>query len=158
MGLTYSPTPWIAPWGFGTCDHMHLRYVDVIPSPVWSLSPVFELSFTSLGVGSYNFPLVALHTISIISFHLWCMLGGSVEVWTKTCYIGTLRANLILAPLDMPTQVWCSMNWYRKSLFKPPHYLQACTGNLPSMEVRVCKTTNSQPKVMLSRGWLYCLA
>jgi hypothetical protein len=25
----------------------------------------------------YDFPLVVLHTISIISFHLWCMLGGS---------------------------------------------------------------------------------
>ena len=55
---------------------MHLRYVvDIIPSPVWSSSPVFELSFTSLGVGSYNFPLVVLH-----QYHLWCMLGGSAEV------------------------------------------------------------------------------
>ena len=26
----------------------------------------------------YDFPLVVLHTISITSFHLWCMLGGSV--------------------------------------------------------------------------------
>ena len=25
----------------------------------------------------YDFPLVVLRTISIISFHLWCMLGGS---------------------------------------------------------------------------------
>ena len=24
-----------------------------------------------------DFPLVVLHTITIISFHLWCMLGGS---------------------------------------------------------------------------------
>ena len=35
-------------------------------------------------------------------------------------------------------------------LVKPPHYLQACTENLPNMECVVCKITNSQPKVMLS--------
>ena len=26
----------------------------------------------------YDIPLVVLHTISIISFHFWCILGGSV--------------------------------------------------------------------------------
>ena len=34
---------------------------------------------------------------------------------------------------------------------KPSHHLQACTQNLPNMKEGVlCKTTNSQPKVMLS--------
>ena len=26
----------------------------------------------------HDFLLVVLHTISLISFHLWCMLGGSI--------------------------------------------------------------------------------
>ena len=30
-----------------------------------------------------NFPLVVLHTISIISFHSWCMLEGSVLIQMK---------------------------------------------------------------------------
>jgi hypothetical protein len=36
------------------------------------------------------------------------------------------------------------------SLFKPPHYLHACTKNLPNMKGFVRKTTNSLPKVMLN--------
>ena len=36
------------------------------------------------------------------------------------------------------------------SLFKPSHYLHACTKNLPNMEDFVSKTTNSLPKVMMS--------
>ena len=35
-------------------------------------------------------------------------------------------------------------------MFKPPHYLHACTKNLPNTEGFVSKTTNSLPKVMLS--------
>jgi hypothetical protein len=34
------------------------------------------------------------------------------------------------------------------SSFEPPHYLQECTENFPNMKGVVCKTTNSQPKVM----------
>lgn len=31
------------------------------------------------------------------------------------------------------------------SLCKPPHRLQACTKNLPTMKISVYKTSNSQP-------------
>ena len=49
-----------------------------------------------------------------------------------------------------PKWVWPSMNRWRMLSLKPPHYLQACTKNLPNMEDIFCKTTNSWPKVMLS--------
>jgi hypothetical protein len=31
-----------------------------------------------------DFPYVVLHTKSIISFYLWCTLGGSVWIWMKS--------------------------------------------------------------------------
>jgi hypothetical protein len=34
-------------------------------------------------------------------------------------------------------------------MFKPPHYLNACTTDLQNMEGFVSKTINSLPKVML---------
>ena len=50
----------------------------------WSL----ELSLTqwnfSLGGIPYGFPMVALHTILMLSFQLWCMLGGNVWIWKKS--------------------------------------------------------------------------
>ena len=66
--------------------------------------------------------------ISIISFHLWCMLGGSDSEWRATCF-GSLRAKLILAPLGMPNQVQLLIKQYRSPSFKPPHYLQTWTQN-----------------------------
>jgi hypothetical protein len=44
---------------------------------------------------------------------------------------------------DPPSDIECS-------LYKPPHYLHACTKNLSNMEGFVSKTTNFLPKVMLS--------
>ena len=38
----------------------------------------------SSGEVPYNFLLVVLHTISIISLHLWCILGGSLRIWAKS--------------------------------------------------------------------------
>jgi hypothetical protein len=32
----------------------------------------------------YDFLVVVMHIISLISFHLWCMLGGSVWIWIKS--------------------------------------------------------------------------
>ena len=52
---------------------MHLERIDFRP---------IELSINSMGhfVGSwsYDFSFIVMHTISIISFHLGCMLRGSV--------------------------------------------------------------------------------
>ena len=61
----------------------------------------------------YDFPLVVLHIIVMISFHLWCMLGGSVWIWIWMKYFGPLRAKLILAPLGMPKWVRSSTNLHR---------------------------------------------
>ena len=51
-----------------------------------SVFGIQELSFNSMGLFGWelvphDFSLVVLHTVSIISFHLWCMLGGSVDIW-----------------------------------------------------------------------------
>ena len=55
-----------------------------------SFLQLISLSFnlTRLFVGCwelvpYDIPLVVLHTKSIIFFHSWCILGGSVCVWMK---------------------------------------------------------------------------
>ena len=41
--------------------------------------PLIQLDI-SLRVGPLWFSISCLHTISIISFHLWCILGGSVWI------------------------------------------------------------------------------
>ena len=98
----------------------------------------------------YDFSLVALHTISIFSFHLWCMLRGIVWIWTKSNLSRSIRSKLIFSTFSMPKWVWFPMKSREWILFKRPYSLQAGTGNLPSMEIVVGKTTNSWPKVMLS--------
>ena len=45
---------------------------------------IFKSMGTLSGVGAFVCTLLVLHTISIISFHLWCMLGGSVWIWMKS--------------------------------------------------------------------------
>ena len=86
--------------------------------------------------------------LSIFSFHLWCMLVFEFE-WRAT-YFSSLRAKLVTASLGMPKWVWPSINWY-STFFIPTSALPASMHkNLPNMEGFVCKTTNSQPKVMLS--------
>ena len=49
---------------------------------------MFDLSSKSmglsLGVCPLQFPLVVPHTISLISFPLWCALGGNVWIWMKS--------------------------------------------------------------------------
>ena len=101
---------------------------------------------------SYEFPVVALHTISISA------CGACSEVvfefqWRETCF-GSFRAKPIFAPLGMPKWVWPSMNWYRMFF--------AQTSTLPlSMHRKLTErggccmqnnncVQNSQPKVMLS--------
>ena len=56
-----------------------------------------ELSFNPTGflvqISPYDFLMVVLHTISIISFHLWCMLEVVFEFERRAFYINLLRAN-----------------------------------------------------------------
>jgi hypothetical protein len=47
----------------------------------------------------YDFSLVALHTISIFSFHLWCMLRGIVWIWMKSNLFRSLGPNSFSVPL-----------------------------------------------------------
>ena len=61
----------------------------------------------------YDLPLVVPHTESIISFHLWCILGGSVWNWMKSNLFGPLSANPVLEHLVMPKWIESSMNQYR---------------------------------------------
>ena len=62
----------------------------------------------------------------------------------------SLRAKHILAPC---AKMSLTLNGPILDVlqFKPPHYLQACTEYLPTMEsVFVCKPTNFQPKFVLN--------
>ena len=67
-----------------------------------------ELSINSMelfceNLVPYDFPLVVLHTKSIISLHLWWMLGGSVWIW--------MRGNLFQFIED---QTHYSSSWHHK--------------------------------------------
>ena len=62
---------------------------------------------------SFNFLLVVLHTVSIITKHLWCLLRGIVWIWMKSYLFCSLRAKLSLAPSGIPKWVWLSMNRFR---------------------------------------------
>ena len=97
--------------------------------------PWIEWDF-SLGVGNLWFSVgFFLHTISIISFHLWCMLKGSVWIWMKE---QPVLVHWGQTHFSTSWQNEFDLQWtnIECSLFKPPHYLQACTKNLPNMEVR----------------------
>ena len=88
--------------------------------------------------------------------------GGVFEFEWRANYSGSLRARLNLGPFwHAKTRVWPSMDRYRiySSSFKPPHHVQACTESLPNMKCVSCKTTNSQPEVVLLgyRITLLCL-
>ena len=84
------------------------------------------INSTALSVGSWLFCRQDLPC----SVSFWCILGGSVEVWTKNMmYRHQSRVNLILAfqvvlkwvwPLNEPHEIGCSS-------FKFKHYLQECT-------------------------------
>ena len=97
----------------------------------------------------YNFPLVVLHTISAMFFHVWCMLWGSVWIWMKSNLFWFIEGQAHYSTSWHAKSGWPSTEWYNCSSFKPPHYLGACTKNLPNMEGKVCKTTNSEPKAPL---------
>ena len=47
--------------------------VSALIRVILSLNETFYLDLVS-----YDFPLIVLHTITIDSFHLWCMLGGRI--------------------------------------------------------------------------------
>ena len=68
----------------------------------------------------YGFPLVVLHTISIISFHCGACLEVVFEFEWRATYFASLRAKLILAPLGIPKWVRPSMNWYGMFFVQTP--------------------------------------
>ena len=90
--------------------------------------------------------------MSITSLHLWwwCLEVVFGFERRETCF-DLVRAKVMLGPfwhvkIEFDAQsidIGCS-------LLKPPHYLRACTKKFPNMEGGVCKTTNSQLKVMLN--------
>ena len=117
------------------------------------LQGTIELSFNFNGtfwqeLVPFDFSLVVLHTTSIVSIQLWCMLRG---VWIR------MKSNLFRS---IEGQTYFTTSWHARmsdpqwtdiecSSFKPPHYLQACTENLPIMEGVVCKMTTSRPEFIL---------
>ena len=87
----------------------------------------------------YEFPLVVLHIITIISFHLWYILEG--RVWIS------MKDNLfqfIFAPLRHAKWAWFSMNWCRMNGLCSN--LHTTFKQAPKLTKR-WKTTKSQPKI-----------
>ena len=70
---------------------------NTIESGTWNRSMVI-LKSMRLFVGSrfipYDFPLIILHAMPFIYFHLWCMIGGSVWIWMRATYLSLLRSTL----------------------------------------------------------------
>jgi len=98
----------------------------------------------------YDFPSVVCSQNK--SFLPTCNVSFSevvIEFEWRATYFGSLRSKLILAcqnEFDPPwTDTKCSM-------FKLPHYLYACTKNLPNMASFVSKTINFLPKSWWVKG------
>ena len=91
----------------------------------------------------YDFPWMVLHTISIISFHLWCMLGSSVlnldEEQPISVNWGPNSSSHVLACQNDPQ--WTNMEYY---LFNPPYYLQSCTQKI-TQHWMCCMQNNQLP-------------
>ena len=79
---------------------------------------IIDLFFNSTGVLIRTWLFCIQHFLCSVIF--WFMLGIGVEVWMeKIFYISSLRAKLIMGPLDMPKWVnWPSMNQYRMFFFE----------------------------------------
>ena len=90
---------------------------------------------------SFGQELVVLHT-SLPIFDKFS--GACLQSLYIYRFIGG-QAHLLACQNEFDPQ-WTDINC---SLLKPPHWLQACTKNLPNMNFFVCKTTNSQPKLRL---------
>jgi len=85
--LPQQPTPQHSPRESSPAGCV-LSSIDISSNQVSSLSISFvlhvilelssDLMELSSGVGPHGFPFVGLHMMYIFSFHLWCMLGGSV--------------------------------------------------------------------------------
>ena len=98
-----------------------------------------------------NFHWLFCMKTSRISFHLWCMLGGSGWIWMMSNMFCSMRAKLIVVPLGMPKWVGPQCIDIECIFIKPLHqFLQVSTKHLSNMERVAYTTTNSQPKIMLS--------
>ena len=60
----------------------------------------------------YDLPLVVLHTKSIISYHLWCMLRDSVWIWMKSNLFLVHWGPNSLGALGIRKWLWPSMIRY----------------------------------------------
>ena len=121
---------------------------------LWGIRVILQLNGTFCQeLVPYDFPLVVLHKISIIAFHLWCMLGGSVWIWMKSNLFRFIEGQTHFST-SWHAKLSLTLNWTNIgcSSFKPPHYLQACTKNLPNMEGVVCKQGISDQKPSWVRG------
>ena len=105
------------------------------------------LNSTGVLVGSSCFAYKTFHVL-ISSL---CVLGGSVEVWTKNILYQFTGAKLIFSTANTCQEVlkWLWPQWtnIECSFFKPLNQLHACTENLPNMARNVCKTTSSRPEL-----------
>ena len=83
------------------------------------------------------------------------MLGVVVKVLSEECSISVYSgAKLFFNPNGMSKRDWPLdelIHIEGISSFKPPHMLQACTGNSPNTwQSIVCKTTKSRPNLELN--------
>ena len=121
---------------YGVCNNTRVH-----PFPWWDfLSGVGSLWF-SIGCFAYSiynfFPLVTVH-----AWRKCSKLNGEQAI-----YLGSLGGHTHFWHL-LACKMRLTMKQYSMFSYKPPHYFQACTKNLPNMEGVVCKTTSSRPKVI----------
>lgn len=92
------------------------NYVDTIE--VFSNLTVSHWAFVP-----YDFPSAVLHIKIIISFCLWCMLGGTVRIWVKWRVIFFGSFQHLLACRD---EFWTSIKQYGIFLVLTPDHWRSC--------------------------------
>ena len=101
-------------WNFASLLWCHGTFVLSAASlpQVWHLSyPSTQWTFHQELV-PYDYPLVALHTTSIIFLYLWCMLDCSIWMWMKSSLFWFTEGQSHLASFSMQKWIWPSMNRY----------------------------------------------
>ena len=102
----------------------------------------------------YELPLVVLNTIPMISYHLWCFLGGSVWIWrtsnlfrfieSQTHFITSWHATMSLT-LNEPTENALRSYLHTTSKHAPQTYWtwKVLFAKQPTLEEKPCRVKDN---------------
>ena len=115
-------------------------------------------SFNSMGLFVENLSFTVFHwlfciKLSVLYFHLWCMLRDSVWITMKSNLFRLNEAKLFRATRGMPKWVSPSADSYGMFFIQTstlPPSMNRMKNVFSNLEGGACKTTTLRPKVELS--------